>query len=94
LIHKDFDSAGWYIWIDRLLGAAQDDSADRNDPFRPENMSPLVAFFRILGIEDQLDETGSVPQIDENDAAVVSSSQHPAEKTDALINIRLGNFSA
>ena len=45
-------------------------------------MSELERLARLVGVEDELNEPGAVPEIDEDEAAVVAAAVDPAGDAD------------
>ena len=74
----DLDLAGREGGVD-VLGAAADDLAgDADDVLGAELVGGGVGFGSGVGMEDELDETGAVAEVDEDDAAVVAAGVDPA----------------
>ena len=54
-------------------------------------MSELERLARLVGVEDELNEPGAVPEIDEDEAAVVAAAVDPARDADLGVDpIRAG----
>jgi hypothetical protein len=81
-IRRDFDFAGGKLFVDRPLGPRAHLPRDANAELTSQGFRLLVGAARGLGVEHDLDETGHVAQIDEDDSPVIPASVDPAAQRD------------
>ena len=74
----NLDLAGRERGVHRPLGAGVDGAAHLHDPFAAERLGGGVGLGRKLGVEDDLHQAVPVPQVDEDQPAVVPAIMHPA----------------
>ena len=90
----DLDLPGREIRVDRV-GSPADDLALRP---KHELAANLVRDLRrvggALGVDHELADPGVVPQIDEDEAAVVAAPRRPAGKRQLFADVRGGHFAA
>ncbi len=90
---EDFDFTGDEARIFGAGGAAANLAAKAENKFVASRLGfpDLVWSFRLA---HDLDEPFTVPQVDEDDAAVVPAAMHPSAQGDNLIQFGRGDFSA
>ena len=74
------------VRIDVLGVAAQDAAARAQHVLGAQAVRGGVRL-RLLGVEDELDDPGAVAQVDEDDAAVVATTMHPAGDPHLAVNL-------
>jgi len=78
----DLDGACFQLRIFHALGPSAYPSQDGQDVFATNPVGLLVALGAEFRVEDNLNQTGPVPQIDENDTAVVPAAMGPSHEDD------------
>ena len=84
LVDQHLDFAGLELGVDHPLGPRCHLAAHGDDPLAPQGMSLGVNLGVALRIKDHLGEAPPVTQVDEDNPAVVSTSQYPAHQGDFL----------
>jgi len=85
-VREDFDLAAREVRIHRAFGARPHEAGHADDEF-------VAQLFRdgegrgAIGIADDLHQALAIAQIDENNAAVIAQSVHPASKRDRFANV-------
>jgi hypothetical protein len=80
LLHQDFDLAGIKVRVHHLRRPGIDHAPDRNDVLVPEHAGLDVSVRILFGVEDHLGQAVPVPQVHEDEAAVVPAALHPAHE--------------
>src|SRR5262249_36573377 len=72
--------AGRQIGVDSLGRAARERAAHGDHVLRPDVLGLLVRGGVDFGIKDDLHDSAAIPQVDEDEAAVIAPALHPADK--------------
>ncbi len=94
LADHDFDLPGLEVGIGHAFWTRTHLALDGNDVFKAENAGALVGLGREVGREDDLGQSLAVPEIDENQAAVVAAELHPAHEADFAALVGHGQLGA
>ena len=74
---RHLDLAGRDVRVDVLGVPARDRSGDRDHVLRAQPVGGRVRVGRGIGVEYQLHDSRAIPQVDEDQAAVVAAAVHP-----------------
>ena len=77
-VYHHLHCAGGHGWIFRAGGPSGHRPFHLDHPLGPHLVGQLVSLGGQLRIEHNLNHTGAVPQVDEDDPAVVPAAAHPA----------------
>jgi len=91
LLAQHLDLAGWNLGIHGTLGATAHPPLHTQHVFAAHPLGGLEHFGQI-GVVDHLDDAGPVPQVDEDDAAVVAAAVHPAAEFNGLVDFGYAGF--
>ena len=80
-----FDRTGFHLVVDRISVTHADDTTDDENIFRTDLFCFFKGFFFIIRRSDDLDDTGAVAEIDEDQSAVVAAAFNPATKNDLFV---------
>ncbi len=73
----DFELAGRHLRVDRLLGAPDDRSRHRDHILGAEGVPQREGLSRLVGVKYELNESGAVAKVHEDDAPVVAPAVDP-----------------
>jgi hypothetical protein len=76
--HLDLDLSGRQVLVDRLGITADDRPPGAQHVLRSEVMTQLECVARLIRVQHELDQPGPIPQVDEDQAAVVAAAVHPS----------------
>src|SRR5262249_26903731 len=80
---EDLDLAGRHLGVDRLLRAPHDLALGADHVLGAQLVPELERAAGRVGVEDELDESGAIAEVDEHEPAVVAAPVDPAR--DALL---------
>src|SRR5262249_26466652 len=84
---RDLDLAGGQFGIDGPLGAANHLALDGEEELRADGTCDLMRCRVVRRIEDELDDSLAVAEIDEDETAVVASRVDPSEEGDLATGV-------
>ena len=87
LVGLDLDLAGRHRRVDGLRRALDDRPARADDELVAELVRDLGCAGRVLGVDDDLDDTVLVAHVDEDEAAVVAARRDPAGDRDGPAHV-------
>ena len=87
------DFSGGHVRVDRALRPLAHLPAHREHVFSPKALG-LGKRVRIAGVENHLQQPLAIPQVDENDAAVIAPPMHPAGDGDLLADMGAAHQTA
>jgi hypothetical protein len=90
----ELDLAGGELRVDVALLAAHDAPARRDDVLGAQALGQRVRIRGGLGMEDELQEPGAVAQVDEDQAAVVTTAVHPAGHAHGRVDVARAQLAA
>ena len=76
--HPDLDLAGRQVRVDGLRRATHHRAGGGDHVLGSQLVPELESLAGLVGVEDQLHQPGAVPQVDEDEAAVVAAAVDPA----------------
>ena len=95
IARPDFDFARFHLRVSHLDRACGHFALERDDGFQTELARPLNHVDASPpGIERDLDESGAIPKVEENDSAKISRAVYPAAEFDFGTGVRRSELSA
>jgi hypothetical protein len=92
--NQDIDFPGHQFGVDHTLRSVYHSSPYGQNILVSDGLGFVVNSLVELGIEDHLGEAFPVPQVDENDPAMISSTLYPAHEYHFFIHISGGKLAA
>ena len=90
----DFDGSRLEAGVVGVLRAAHDRAFHGNHVFAPEGFGPSVRFRVRLGVEDDLGDTGSVSEVQEQQASQVALAMDPAHQQGVPPDVEVPDYAA
>ena len=87
LIHQDLDGAGGHLGIDHVIGPIHNGASYAKDKFASQVVGLGMDLGGNLGVEHDLGDPLTVPEIYEYYATVIPAALHPAHEHNLCVNV-------
>src|SRR5690606_19048734 len=92
LAAQDFDFARGQLGIAGAFGSQTHQTSDTYAELVTDTLCRSKGF-NVIGINHDLRQTGTISQVDEDDAPVVATAMHPAKQGDRLVKMIFTNLA-